>query len=302
MERSDADADLVPIGTVVELLRREYPDVTHSSLRFLEREGLIVPSRTPGGHRLFSSSDVARLRRIKDWQAQRLSLEEIRRRLDALASVGSPADLADTFLEHGLRGDSPAARHVVREAAALGLPLEVLFGEVLRPALRELGDRWGRGEVTVAQEKEVSEVARELVAELTLRHSGAEDDRGGGVVAACVAGELHELGLRMVCGLLRARGINLHFLGADVAPDFLTDAVVRLRPRAILLSVTGDEHLPALGDVVKALRQAGSTPRLVAGGQAVARHPDVVAGYGITPAIDGLDALVESLAAGRQGR
>ena len=45
--------ELVSIGSVVSELQRSYPDVSHSSLRFLEREGLIASIRTPGGHRLY---------------------------------------------------------------------------------------------------------------------------------------------------------------------------------------------------------------------------------------------------------
>src|SRR5689334_20930847 len=96
---------LVPIGDVVAELQRTYPDVTHSSLRFLEREGLVIPSRTPGGHRLYSQQDLGRIRQIKAWQAERLSLEEIRGRLAAQHELGAPHAIADQFLEAAVRGD-----------------------------------------------------------------------------------------------------------------------------------------------------------------------------------------------------
>ena len=78
---SAPDPDLLPIGQVVAELQASYPDVSHSSLRFLEREGLITSIRTPGGHRLYYRADVERIRQIKMWQAQRLSLDQIRQRL-----------------------------------------------------------------------------------------------------------------------------------------------------------------------------------------------------------------------------
>jgi len=296
MQRDSVDDDLVPIGTVVELLRRDYPDISHSSLRFLEREGVLSPVRTPGGHRLFAPSDIQRLRQVKDWQRQRLSLEEIRHRLVALDVVGAPAELAARFLECALRGDRPAARRVILDAADLGLPLDVVLLDVLRPSLWELGDRWAGGSVSVAQEKEVSEVVRELITEVTARRTGRIDARAVGIVAACVAGEAHELGLRMVSGLLRARGLDVHYLGANVAPAFLVEAIQRRQPTAVLLSVTGDAHLPALGETVAAIRAAGSAARLFAGGQAVTRHPEVIAGVGVTPILDGIDALLTALA------
>lgn len=301
MGQGDVEHDLAPIGAVVNALRHDYPDVSHSSLRFLEREGLIVPTRTTGGHRLYATADIQRVRQIKDWQAQRLSIEEIRNRLAKLAAVSAPDVLADQFLEHALAGDLASARRTILTASDLGLSLDVIFGSVLRPALWELGKRWTNGAVSVAQEKEVSEVTRDLIAELGLRAAAPSGSATGGVVAACVAGERHELGLRMVSGLLRARGVSVHFLGADVDPVFLVDAVERRRPRAVLLSATSDEQLPAIQAAANALRKLQPMPQLLAGGQAIERQPDIVTGWGITPLllndVHQLDKLAISLLA-----
>lgn len=296
MKHSETNQDLVPIGTVVATLRHDYPDISHSSLRFLEREGLIAPMRTPGGHRLFTHADVQRLRQIKAWQAQRFSLDQIRQRLAERDAVSAPGDLAERFLDRALAGDLETARQTIRSASDLGLPLDVIFLSVLRPALEELGDRWARGEISVAQEKEVSHVARDLIAEAGMRSAVPADHAGGDIVAACVPGERHELGLQMISGLLRARGIGVHFLGADVAPAFLVDAVRLRRPEAMLLSVTGDEHLPALGAAVAAVREARAVTLVLAGGQAVERHPERAASYGATPLLtDDVDGVAARL-------
>lgn len=285
------------IGRIVELLAPDYPDVTQSSLRFLEREGFLAPARTPGGHRLYAQRDVQRIRQIKDWQAQRLSLEEIRQRLAERDAVRPPGEIAAEFLRHALAGDVAAARRTILDASALGVSLDVLFGAVIAPALRELGDGWERGDVSVAQEKEVSEVARELIADLSLRAAGTAPETNA-VVAACVLGERHELGLRMVSGLLGARGIDIHFLGADVATPFLLDAVEIRRARAVLLSVTTDDMLPALRDAASALVAMAARPAVLAGGQAVERHRDLVGSWGVVPVkLNGVDALEQTLRA-----
>jgi MerR family transcriptional regulator, light-induced transcriptional regulator len=301
MQPNDAQRQLLPIGVVVEMLQRDYPEVSHSSLRFLEREGLIVPTRTPGGHRLFTDDDIERIRQIKEWQARRLSLEEIRHRLQTLESVGPPDTLAERFLSSALAGDLGTARQTIVEATELGMPLSVVFSDVLRPALVELGSRWERGTITVAQEKEVSEFARELIAELTLRHSLVVEGHRNGVVAACVMGELHELGLRMLIGLLRARRVSVHYLGASVDPAFLVDSARMRRPRVVLLSATLDENLPAVRIAHDAVRDAGISTRILAGGQAVARHHDTVAGWGIEIADEDPDTLVGTIVAACAG-
>jgi DNA-binding transcriptional MerR regulator len=52
------------IGAVCELLRPEFTDLSISKIRYLEDQGLLEPHRTRGGYRLFSETDVDRLRRI----------------------------------------------------------------------------------------------------------------------------------------------------------------------------------------------------------------------------------------------
>lgn len=73
------------IGAVLKQLRREFPDVTVSKLRFWESEGLVSPARTEKGYRRYSSADVQRLRYILTTQRDNyLPLKVIKQRLDAM--------------------------------------------------------------------------------------------------------------------------------------------------------------------------------------------------------------------------
>ncbi|AWZ10703.1 MerR family transcriptional regulator [Streptomyces sp. ICC1] len=77
---------LVSIGTVLTMLRDEFPEVTISKIRFLEAEGLVEPRRTPSGYRKFATGDVERLAHILRLQRDHyLPLKVIRDQLDALA-------------------------------------------------------------------------------------------------------------------------------------------------------------------------------------------------------------------------
>ena len=66
-----ADAGYLTIGKVVKRLQAQYPDLSVSKVRYLEDEGLLTPSRTPGGYRLYSSRDVKRLETILYLQKNR---------------------------------------------------------------------------------------------------------------------------------------------------------------------------------------------------------------------------------------
>jgi len=280
---SDPSQQLVPIGEVVRQLSAEFPDVTHSSLRFLENEGLTQPRRTSGGHRVYSVADIERIRRIKEWQRQHLSLSDIRERLDAADRLGSHDDIARRFLDLAAAGDLSAAQRIVLELYDLGRPLDEIFQQVLNPALHELGRRWHAGEILVGQEKEISALSRDLIGDLSVR-AARVPVRDGSVVAGCVEGEYHELGLRMVVGLLQEQGYAVHYLGPSVSARFLQEAVRLRRPDVVLLSATLTSHFMAIEEAVAVVRAATtSVPEhaVVVGGQIVSECREQLLALGV---------------------
>ncbi|WP_077041770.1 MerR family transcriptional regulator [Rhodococcus sp. MTM3W5.2] len=75
------------IGSVLDRLRPDFPDITISKIRFLEAEGLISPERTPSGYRRFSLTDCERLRFVLTAQRdQYLPLKVIKEQLEAIDS------------------------------------------------------------------------------------------------------------------------------------------------------------------------------------------------------------------------
>ncbi|MCW2950197.1 MAG: MerR family transcriptional regulator [Thermoleophilia bacterium] len=76
------------IGQVCDLLRDEFPDISISKLRFLQDKGIVEPARTPGGYRVYTSTDVEALRAALQMQRDefmplRVIRDELRRRLQS---------------------------------------------------------------------------------------------------------------------------------------------------------------------------------------------------------------------------
>lgn len=87
------------IGSVLTLLRADFPDVTISKIRFLESEGLISPDRAPSGYRRFSHADCERLRFVLAAQRDRyLPLKVIKEQLDAIDNGNGGVDAGATRL------------------------------------------------------------------------------------------------------------------------------------------------------------------------------------------------------------
>ena len=88
-----ADAGYLTIGKVVKRLQTQYPDLSVSKVRYLEDEGLLTPSRTPGGYRLYSQHDVRRLETILYLQKNRfMPLQVIKEELSKV-DAGLPSAL-----------------------------------------------------------------------------------------------------------------------------------------------------------------------------------------------------------------
>lgn len=85
------DAGYLTIGKVVKRLQQQYPDLSVSKVRYLQDEGLLNPSRTPSGYRLYSQRDVRRLETILYLQKTRfLPLSVIREELERADAGQAP--------------------------------------------------------------------------------------------------------------------------------------------------------------------------------------------------------------------
>jgi len=126
------------IGAVCKSLSQEFPDISISKIRYLEDQKLLTPRRTPGGYRLYTAGDVARLRTILRLQRDEfLPLRVIRQELAAGAntedSVPVPARGGTT------RVRAPRAGVSVRDRGALYSLEDVLEETRADPSLvREL--------------------------------------------------------------------------------------------------------------------------------------------------------------------
>src|SRR5688572_24775742 len=75
------------IGEVQELLKKEFPDITISKIRFLEKEGLIKPERTESGYRKYSRANIKQLGYILRLQREEyLPLSVIKKKIQDLRS------------------------------------------------------------------------------------------------------------------------------------------------------------------------------------------------------------------------
>jgi DNA-binding transcriptional MerR regulator len=241
------------------------------TLRAWERRyGVVRPGRGPRGRR-YSEAQVTRLRRLAALVERGHAISEVarlddRQLADVLGrSAGSlraaedepaptPApDLIRPIVEALDRFDHALAERELSRAAAL-VPARALVHDVVLPLMREVGDRWHRGDLTVAQEHLASGLVRGLLAGLLRAQVTSADTPT--VLLATPAGELHELGLLAAAMLAAGGGLNVVYLGPNLPAQEIVAAAERVQARAVLVSVTS-----GLASVMREVgRVAGELP------------------------------------------
>ena len=172
-----------------------------------------------------------------------------------------------------MQGDGAGASAVVARARAEGWGTERIYLELLAPAQVEIGAQWRQGRLSVADEHLATQIT--LAQMERLRESLAPSSAGGlRAVVACVEGETHAVGARMLADFLAMDGWAVDYLGASVPTDDLARFVARRRPDLVALSVTQSERQLAVAAAASALRRLSPAPRIMAGGAGLSRGAD----------------------------
>jgi DNA-binding transcriptional MerR regulator len=108
------------IGAVCKSLSQEFPDISISKIRYLEDQKLLAPRRTPGGYRLYSAGDVARLRTILRLQRDEfLPLRVIRQELATGAASEEAPRSSGAARQQAGRARAPRTAISVRDPGSL---------------------------------------------------------------------------------------------------------------------------------------------------------------------------------------
>jgi MerR family transcriptional regulator, light-induced transcriptional regulator len=242
-----------PVLRIGELSRRS--GVSPELLRAWERRyGLLKPERSEGGLRLYTQDDLARVRAMQHHltaglaaaEAARLAATSFAKGHEPVAAPGTArAELEAAFAAM----DEPAA-HAVLDNLFAATTLDTALDGVVVPYLHELGERWERGEASVAEEHFASSVLRGRLFGLARNWA-----RGLGepCLLACAPGEQHDLGL-IVFGLaLRTRGWRIGYLGADTPIESVASAAEAFAPAFVVISSVSAERFDASADSLRKL-------------------------------------------------
>jgi MerR family transcriptional regulator, light-induced transcriptional regulator len=251
-----------------ELSRRA--GVSPELLRAWERRyGLLQPARSPGGLRLYSDADLERVRAMQEHLAAGVAAAEAAA-LATQAGEATPVTPVPTGLQRDLDaaliGFDEAGAQAILDSLLAATTLDWTLSEIVVPYLHALGERWARGEVSIAQEHFASSVLRGRLLGLSRGWSRGVGPR---VLLACAPGEQHDLGLIAFGLALRGRGWRIGYLGADTPVESAGNAAQAYGARFVVISaVSADRFRASLAE----LRELARHEQLCLGGGGAAEE------------------------------
>ncbi|WP_430379767.1 cobalamin B12-binding domain-containing protein [Streptomyces sp. B1-3] len=174
-------------------------------------------------------------------------------------------ELADRLWHAVAAGDEHTATDVVLRALDEGLDPESVLLDVIATVQGRVGEEWAANRVSVAQEHAATAINERAVTALAL-HS-ADSRRTpcrGRITVACVDGEWHALPARLLAEVLKLRGWQVDYLGAQVPAAHLISHLHTTKADAVALSSSIATRLPTAHAAITACQAIG-VPVLVGG-------------------------------------
>ena len=299
-------ADDIPrfrIQTVAEMTGIPAP-----TLRAWERRyGVPTPGRTGKGYRLYSARDVEMLARMRDLCESGMSASDAARLVgdffapadEPVPVPGDPAAAVSRRIVSAVeRYDAEGLDREIRLAQTMG-SAAVIFEDIFAPALRDIGDRWHAGTLSISQEHLASEALSRATRNLLDLVQPTSAPRSA--VLACWVDEQHVMPLYGIAFRLAQWGYRCVVLGARTPPEAVAEAVDRLAPDVVGLSLTlaPPDHL--LAEQARAYATAAGEARMVVGGLGAQSARSVLEAAGLRVSDGNIEALRRELSTSAAG-
>jgi len=262
---------------------------THVIRKWEERYHLLHPHRESNSYRVYTEEDIQLLLYVKAQLAQGESIgqlsqageQDLKRCMQKttlnLSSI--PLDYqheAGQVIRSARRQDLDVIEHILGNWIN-NEGLETTLEQILFPLLRFIGELWHQGELSISGEHSVTRVVRQHL--VTALRTGNQCGQAQALIA-CMPGEYHEVAPLTAAFLLKNRGWQVTYLGANVPFEVVQLALRRARPDLMILSCT-TEPQPKLGQqwVQTIVQQFQPHCPVMVGGPGFSGYGDVWARY-----------------------
>ena len=175
-----------------------------------------------------------------------------------LAEDNSLAEVARSYLDSLLRGERHVASRLILDEVARGTAIKDIYLNVFQRAQYEIGRLWQINQLSVAEEHYCT-AATQLIMSQLYPYIFATEKNGLRLVATCIGGDLHEIGIRMVSDFFEMEGWDTFYLGANTPTPSIVQAVAERKAHVLAMSATITYNVRIITEVIAALRARPDT-------------------------------------------
>lgn len=240
------------------------------------RYQIINPIRSNGGHRLYSDSDIDKLKWIKDQmndkqikvsEAISLLLQRTMEESVEIHQVPLFHNIYDDLIKR-LYGDlidlNTTQAHETIDLAFSMYHYDDVFHHILVPVLIQMGEQWESGDIVAAQEHFSSQLIMQRFTQFFRILPVL--DRLPRVLAFCPEGELHHIGLMLLSLFMRKKGMDVIYIGPNTPLTGLTSILKTKNISVVTISVTNPSYIEKLEKWIEACRDEFPDLKIVLGG------------------------------------
>lgn len=177
------------------------------------------------------------------------------------------AEMAKKYLKFLLDGDRQSASQLILRSVENGMSIKNIYLDVFQQSQYEIGRLWQINEISVAQEHFCTAATQLIMSQLYPRIFSGER-KGLTMVGACINGDLHELGIRIVSDFFEMEGWNTFYLGANMPDEGIIDTVKKRKADILALSVTFTPNVGKVKQLIKKIHasEIGRATKIIVGG------------------------------------
>lgn len=202
------------------------------------------------------------------------AIEELKKPVNEIASAIDPStsigQLTQTYINSLLKGDRHTASKLILDAVKNGTPVRSIYLDVFQKSQYEIGRLWLTNQISVAVEHFCSAATQSIMSQL-YPYIFTTNRVGKTLVAACVGGELHEIGIRMVADFFEMEGWDTYYLGANSPATSIIKVIEDNQAQLVALSVAMPYHRQLLRETIMQIQQSsiGQSVKIMIGGNAI---------------------------------
>ena len=175
----------------------------------------------------------------------------------------SPVDITDgaalyteefkKFNTYLMDADRKSASEMILKMVDEGAEIIDIYKHIFKRSQYEIGRLWETNRISVAQEHFCTAATQMIISQL-YPHVFSSEKNGKKVIAACIGGELHEIGIRMIADIFELNGWDSYFIGANTPGESILETIRRTEADLLAISASMTFNVLAVRDLISYIR------------------------------------------------